>query len=79
MNRPAQYHISDPVLPWVYSATEADAYFDHIEAELSACKERVRELTRKLKELAGDGEAEWWAQKIWEILEAQEQREEVGE
>ena len=33
MNRPAQYHISDPVLPWVYSAKEADAYFDHIEAE----------------------------------------------
>ena len=33
MNRPAKYHISDPVLPWVYSAKEADAYFDHIEAE----------------------------------------------
>ena len=51
MNRPAQYHISDPVLPWVYSATEADAYFDHIEVEreklqveLSACKERYGEL-----------------------------------
>ena len=94
MNRPAKYHISDPVLPWVYSAKEAEAYFDHIEAELSACKERVRELIEAGKALwphiheeAMEGESDF--ERAWmhfesvlffdkQALEAQEQTKEVA-
>jgi hypothetical protein len=33
-----------------------------------AAESRCQKLIEALEELAGDGENEWWAQRIWEIL-----------
>lgn len=34
MDRPGKYHISDPVLDWVYYAPEMERYLSHLEARV---------------------------------------------
>ena len=48
MNRPGKYHMSDPVLSWVYEAKEAEAYFVYLE-------ERIKTEKRFADNMQSDG------------------------
>jgi len=48
MNRPGKYHISDPVLSWVYDAKEVEAYFVYLE-------ERIKTEKRFADNMQSDG------------------------
>ena len=52
MDRPGKYHISDPVLPWVYFAKDAEAYFDYLNSVITKKDNRMAELEWILNEIS---------------------------